>query len=104
MKRYPFLFLIEHPLLKHFAYQILPWDNRDYDMDMKLVEIDTMLPYHSNVDTDTVIAPLNYMLDETSEGNVVFYDIYSEEEKQNDLTKKTQDYSSFVEKKMLPLQ
>ncbi|WP_419872811.1 alpha/beta hydrolase [Candidatus Pristimantibacillus sp. PTI5] len=79
--------LVKHQVIKDFAYKILPWDNKDYDMDMKMSEIDNLLPYHTHVDTGSVIAPLNYMIDEMNTGNVVFYDFYSEEEKQNDSSK-----------------
>lgn len=94
--------LLSNPVLGNFAFQILPWDDRDYDMDMKMSEISSLLPYHTHVDTDTVVAPLNHMIDDINAGNVVFYDIYSEEEKQGDSSKENTGLFLFRGKENAP--
>lgn len=84
------------------AYQILPWDDRDYDMNMKMNEISSLLPYHTHVDTEAVIAPLNHMIDNIIAGDVVFYNIYSEEEKEEDSTKENTGLFFFGGKENAP--
>jgi acetyl esterase/lipase len=49
---------------------------------MKISNIGTLLPYHNNIDTDTTVGVINYMLDEVRKGQTIFYDIYSTGEKQ----------------------
>lgn len=70
--------LLDHPAFAGFADRILPWAGRRYDPAMPLGQIGTLLPYHSAVDTGTVVAALNRMIDDASAGQTVFYDIYSE--------------------------
>jgi len=43
-----------------------------------------LMPYHSNVDPDIVIGALNHMIDEAGAGKTIFYDFYSNEQKQQD--------------------
>lgn len=73
--------LLHHPAFSGYAEQILPWEDRNYDQDLKLREIGTLLPYHTHVDPGTVVASLNHMIDEVAAGRPVFYDIYDEAEK-----------------------
>jgi acetyl esterase/lipase len=74
--------LIEHPAFRGFARQLLPWDNRDYDADLPLNTIETLLPYHSCVEPSIVVAGLNRLIDDAHSGKQVFYHIYTEEQKQ----------------------
>jgi hypothetical protein len=50
---------------------------------MTLDGIGSLLPYHSNIKTDTTVEVLNYMLAEASGGKTIFYDIYTDEEKRS---------------------
>ncbi len=61
---------------------ILPWDNRTYDENMRLRNIGALLPYHSHVNPDEVVLPLNHMIDDVSNGKTVFYDFYTQAQKQ----------------------
>jgi acetyl esterase/lipase len=73
--------LLHHPAFTGHAPLLLPWDGRTYDETMQISAIGSLLPYHSNVDPDVVVSALNRMIDDASEGNTVFYDFYTDEEK-----------------------
>lgn len=73
--------ILHHPAFYGYARRILPWDDRSYDETMSLNGIGGLLPYHSAVDTETVLGGLNRMIDDVEGGQQVFYDIYSDEQK-----------------------
>lgn len=73
--------LLNHPAFAGHAPLLLPWDGRAYDETMRISEIGSLLPYHSNIDSDVVVSALNRMIDDASEGSTVFYDIYTQEQK-----------------------
>lgn len=76
--------ILDNPAFAGFAERILPWAGRRYDPAMPLGQMASLLPYHSAVDTSTVVAALNRMIDDAGAGQTVFYDIYSEAERQAD--------------------
>ncbi len=86
--------ILRHPAFSGHARRILPWDDRPYGEEMSLSEIGGLLPYHSAVDTGTVLGGLNRMLDDLAAGRQVLYDIYSEADKRADPSKKTRVFSS----------
>jgi acetyl esterase/lipase len=73
--------ILDHPGFAGFARQILPWDGRAYDADMPLKQIGSLLPYHSQVEPDTVVGALNHMIADVNDGKTVFYDIYTAAQK-----------------------
>ncbi|MFC0812974.1 alpha/beta hydrolase [Paracoccus panacisoli] len=79
--------ILDNPAFAGFAERILPWSGRRYDAAMPLGQMASLLPYHSAVDTGTVVAALNRMIDDASAGQTVFYDIYSEAERRADPAK-----------------
>lgn len=79
--------ILDNPAFAGFAERILPWAGRRYDPAMPLGQMASLLPYHSAVDTGTVVAALNRMIDDASAGQTVFYDIYSEAERRADPAK-----------------
>jgi acetyl esterase/lipase len=79
--------VLRHPAFSGYARHILPWDDRPYDEAMTLSDIGGLLPYHSAIDTGTVLGGLNRMIDDVAAGNQVFYDIYSEADRREDPTK-----------------
>ena len=79
--------LQSHPAFSGFGQYLLPWDNRAYDKKLLLKDISTLLPYHSHVDTDAVIAPINHLIDEVNVGKIIFYDFYTVQQKQEDPSK-----------------
>ena len=74
--------MLRHPAFAGFGRLLLPWDERRVDETLRLKDIATLLPYHSYVDPDTVVSALNLMIDDASEGKIVFYDIYSQAQEQ----------------------
>lgn len=79
--------LLDTPAFAGFAPLLLPWDGRGYDKGMKLTEISSLMPFHSHVDPTGTVAALNRMIDDTEAGKPVFYDIYTNDQKQADPTK-----------------
>lgn len=79
--------LLNHPAFQGFAEQILPWDGRSYDEDMRLSNMASLMPYHSHVNPQNSVDALNRLIDDVSDGKQVFYDIYTEEEKAADPSK-----------------
>lgn len=79
--------ILDNPAFVGFAERVLPWHGRSYDPAMPLAQIESLLPYHSGVDTGTVVAALNWMIDDANAGQTIFYEIYSEAERQSDSAK-----------------
>ncbi len=70
--------ILRHPAFAGFSRLLLPWDDRDYDEQMPLTAIGSLLPYHTCVDPPTVASGLNRMIDDVEAGKPVFYRFYSE--------------------------
>lgn len=73
--------LLNHPAFAGFGRLLLPWDDRSYDNRMRLRNLGSLLPYHSHVNPATVVSALNHMIDDVNNGNTIFYEFYTEEEK-----------------------
>jgi hypothetical protein len=73
--------LLDHPAFAGFGRLLLPWDDRPYDNGMRLRRVGSLLPYHSHVDAGTVVSALNHMIDDVNNGRTVFYDFYTDNEK-----------------------
>jgi hypothetical protein len=82
--------VVNHPSFKGFGRFVLPLDRGSYDGSMPLRRVESLLPYHSNVEPEAVVGTINYMIDGMAEGKVRFYDVYTEREKTaNPLKKNT---------------
>jgi len=81
--------LLRHPAYSGFAHLILPWDDRAYDDQMPLTRIGSLMPYHTHVDPDIVVAGLNRMIDDVANGRTVFYRFYSDTQRQQQPAKNT---------------
>jgi len=79
--------LLNHPAFRGYSCLLMPRSDRAYDEGMRLAEMGTLLPYHSHVDPETVVAGLNRMIDDVNDGRPVLYDFYSEAQKRSDPTK-----------------
>jgi hypothetical protein len=79
--------LLNHPQLAGYAHLMLPWDDRPYDPDTRLNDIGPMLPYHTHVAPKVVVSALNRIIDDAGNGNTVFFDFYSDEQKRADRSK-----------------
>jgi len=81
--------IVNHPAFKGFGRYLLPWDNGANDYDMPLSNVGSLLPYHNHVNPDIVVAAINHMIDEVNDGKTIFYEFYTEREKQEEPTKKS---------------
>lgn len=81
--------VINHPLFKGFGQFVLPLDGGSYEKDMPLEKVASLLPYHSNIDPKAVVNVLNLMIDEAASGKAIFYDLYTDQQKQLDPTKES---------------
>ena len=73
--------LLDHPAFAGFGRLLLPWDDRTYGGSLRLRDIGTLLPYHSQVNPGDVVAALNRLIDDASKGKTIFYDFYAETQK-----------------------
>ena len=76
--------IINHPLLDGFGQFLFPVERWLPNDSMTIGNINTLLPYHSHINPKTTVKIVNYMLDATGNGETIFYDIYSNEEKKKD--------------------
>ena len=78
--------VVEHEAFAGFGQFILPAERR-YDDDMPLADVASLLPYHNYVTGERAVETINTMIGYVNEGNRLFYDIYSEADKQADARK-----------------
>nr|WP_321292560.1 alpha/beta hydrolase [uncultured Trichococcus sp.] len=79
--------IINLPEFEEFGRFLFPTERGMPDSSMPLSDIDSLLPYHSQIDTDTTLDVINEMLRMVGDGETIFYEIYSAEEKAADPTK-----------------
>lgn len=79
--------VVSDPDFEGFGQFLFPLNGREPDEDMTLDEIETMLPYHNYVNTETTVDVIDSMKEMVRSGETIFYDIYFEEEKQADPSK-----------------
>lgn len=72
---------------------------RGYDESLTINHIDSLLPYHSHINTQTTIDVLNYM---TDYHDSIFYDIYTDEEKSANPSKENTGLFFFKGEKNAP--
>lgn len=87
--------VIAHPAFARFGRLILPWDDRNPDANMRLREISALLPYHTEVNPVEVVTALDRMIDDASGGKRIFYDFYTEGQKEAEPTKRNAGFFFF---------
>ena len=80
--------IVNHRAFKGFSRLILAGENNTSHDDTPLSNVRSIMPYHSHVDPDMVVTALNRMIDEVNDGKTIFYDIYTEQQKREDSSKK----------------
>jgi acetyl esterase/lipase len=80
--------IVGHPAFKGFSLLMLPRENDTAYLDTPLRDVRSLMHYHSYVAPDIVVGALNHMIDEVNDGKTIFYDIYTEQQKQGDPAKK----------------
>lgn len=79
--------MVNHPAFKGFGRYLLPWDNGSSDDDRPLNHVGSLMPYHSHVDPNVVVAAVNHMIDQVNDGGTIFHDFYTEQQKREDPAK-----------------
>jgi hypothetical protein len=67
---------------------MLPWEDNTRYFDTRLNQVGSLMPYHGHVNADVVVGALNHLIDDAGGGKTIFYDFYTERQKQADPTKK----------------
>jgi acetyl esterase/lipase len=80
--------ILRHPAFAGFGRLLLPWDDRRYDHALMLRNIGSLLPYHEHVDPGVVVSALNRMVDDASLGRTIFYDLYTNAQKEAEPSRK----------------
>ncbi len=76
--------IVHHTAFQGFGELLLPWKNNSSYYNTSLKNIGSLMPYHSNVQSDVVLSSLNHMINEVDSGRTIFYNIYSVQQKQQD--------------------
>jgi acetyl esterase/lipase len=79
--------MVNHPAFKGFSRLILPREHDTSYLDTPLSNVRSLMPYHSHVAPDIVVGALNHMIDEVNEAKIIFYDFYTDRQKQEDPAK-----------------
>lgn len=79
--------LMKHPAFDGFAPHLLTKDQDVNEQSLRLSDVATLLPYHGYVRPDVVVGSLNRMICDASEGKKIFYDFYTDQQKQENTTK-----------------
>jgi acetyl esterase/lipase len=79
--------LVNHQAFKGFGELMLPWDDNTSYYNTPLSQVGSLMPYHSQVNPGIVVGALNHMIDEANAGKTIFYDFYTERQKQEDPAK-----------------
>ncbi len=79
--------LEDHPAFEGFGALLLPRHDNSGTYDTQLRNVASLMPYHSHVEPDIVLGAINNMIDEINDGKTIFYDFYTEREKQEEPSK-----------------
>ena len=74
--------VVNHPAFKGFGRFLLPREHDRNGYDRPLYDVRSVLPYHGHVDPDVIVGAINHMIDEVNRGKTIFYDFYTERQKQ----------------------
>lgn len=75
--------VIEDPDFEGFGRLIFPAD-KTIDPDLELKDVGDILTWYNYVNPERTVEIVNYMKEQAEEGEQIFYDIYTEEEKAED--------------------
>lgn len=78
--------VMRDPAFGDYRHLIFPVDIAISE-DLELKDVEDILPWYSEVNPKKTVEIVNYMKDRVTDGEQIFYDIYSEEEKEADPAK-----------------
>lgn len=73
--------ILNHSAFNGFSSLILPWNDSQKNENVPIKNIQMLLPYHSHIVPDIVVSALNRMIDDVNQGQTVFYNIYTDQQK-----------------------
>ena len=85
--------VMRDPAFGDYGHLIFPVDIAISE-DLELKDVEDILPWYSEVNPKKTVEIVNYMKDRVTDGEQIFYDIYSEEEKEAELAKN--GYNAFA--------
>ena len=94
--------ILKNSLFKGIGQFLFPTDFYSITNNMTLKDVDHLLPYHSHIEVSTTLEVLEYLENQRKQGNQIFYDIYTEKEKQTDPSKRKTGLFFFKGKKNAP--
>ncbi len=78
--------VMEEPVFEDYGRLLFPAD-MDIDENLELQDVERILIWYSNVNPDKTVEIVNYLKEQASSGEKIFYDIYTDEEKAKDPAK-----------------
>lgn len=96
------LSVMNAPLFHPYGKFIFPTGYKIPNPAMKIGHIDSLLPYHSQIDEQTTIEVVRYFNSQVEHGETIFYDLYSDKEKRQDPSKEKTGLFYFKGKKNAP--
>lgn len=94
--------VINAPEFKGFGQFLFPTEDGMPDAGIRLNNINSLLPYHSHINTTTTVNVINSLVDARQKSEKVFYNIYSDEEIQKDPSKRNTGLFFFQGQKDAP--
>lgn len=79
--------VINDPTFKGYGRLIFSVDIKIED-DLTLQNIEEILPWYSEINSKRTVEIINYMKNKVQNGNQIFYDIYTDQEKKDDPDKR----------------
>lgn len=80
--------IVNHPAFEGFGELMLPYDNNSSYYDRQLANVGSLMPYHSHVVPSVVVGALNRLIEDVGSGDTIFYNYYTEQQKQADPAKR----------------
>ena len=80
--------IINAPLFSRFGKFIFPLEERMPSEDATIDDIQELLPFHTHINSDTTLNALEYLKEKSENSQEIFFDYYSEAEKEKDPEKK----------------
>lgn len=74
--------IVNHPAFKGFGELLLSRDDNSGYYNTPLLNVGSLMPYHGHVEPEIVVGAINRMIDEVNDGKTIFYDFYTNVQKQ----------------------
>lgn len=82
--------VIDNQAFNEYGIFMFPIKNRySYDKNMRIGNINSLLSYHRYINTNTTVNIINYILNGIKNGKIIFYNIYTDTQMQDDQNKKS---------------